>query len=164
MGTERGLDDLARRLVATATSLGANVATAESCTGGMVGAVVTGVPGSSAAYLGGCVTYSNEAKVRLLGVSAEVLERDGAVSERCAAQMAAGVRERLGATVGVSITGVAGPDGGSPEKPVGTVWIGVAVAAGATAMRYHFPGDREAVRQASAAAAISALLDALESG
>ena len=109
---------------------GKTLATAESCTGGLIAKRITDLAGCSDVFLGGCVTYSNEAKERLLGVSHETLERFGAVSEQTAAEMAKGARERLGADVAVSATGIAGPGGGSAEKPVGTVYVGFSTAEG----------------------------------
>ena len=104
---------------------GITLATAESCTGGLVSRKITNVPGSSECFLGGAVTYTNELKSELLGVGVEVLEKYGAVSRQCAEQMARGAAEYLGADIGVSVTGIAGPGGGSEEKPVGTVYIAV---------------------------------------
>ena len=106
------------------------MAVAESCTGGLIAKRITDISGCSGVFMGGCVTYTNEVKQKLLGVRAETLERFGAVSEETAAEMARGVRERLGADVGVSATGVAGPTGGSDETPVGTVFIGVSTESG----------------------------------
>src|SRR5207253_2793723 len=100
-------------------------ATAESCTGGMIGEMLTAVPGSSAYYLGGVISYANEVKVRVLGVSEETLLQHGAVSRSCVEEMAQGVRRLTGATWGVAVSGVAGPDGGTPDKPVGTVHVAV---------------------------------------
>jgi nicotinamide-nucleotide amidase len=125
---------------------GWRLAVAESCTGGLLGGRVTDVPGSSAWFAGGVIAYANDAKVAQLGVAPDVLAAHGAVSEPVARAMAEGVRARLGATVGVSITGIAGPDGGSPEKPVGTVVM--AVAAETTVVRtYRLMGERQTVRQ-----------------
>ena len=136
---------------------GATVATAESCTGGLLGARLTAFAGSSDYYLGGVIAYANEAKIRELGVPEELLARDGAVSEGVACAMAEGVRRRFGATHALSITGTAGPDGGTPEKPVGTVWIGLADAAGARAELHRFVGDRALVRQWSTQMALNML-------
>ena len=121
---------------------GLTVAVAESCTGGFVLNRLTNVPGSSAYVAGGVVAYGNGVKVDALGVSGAALDEEGAVSEAVARQMARGIRDRLGADVGVSTTGVAGPSGGTPEKPVGTVWIGYADAAGDEARRLSLTGDR----------------------
>jgi len=102
------------------------IATAESCTGGLIGAALTSIDGSSASFHGGIIAYDNTVKTKLLGVSPSVLGKYGAVSEKTAQRMAAGAVERLGVDMAVSVTGIAGPNGGSDEKPVGTVWIGVA--------------------------------------
>jgi nicotinamide-nucleotide amidase len=138
-------------------SRGWTVATAESCTGGMVAARLTDVPGSSRAFVGGAVAYSDDLKRALLGVPADVLARDGAVSPEVAQAMAAGARERLGADVGVSVTGIAGPDGGSEDKPVGLVYLHVSSPAGAEGIRMDVPGGREIVRARAATAALQML-------
>jgi len=114
-------------------------------------------------FLGGVVSYANAAKRDLLGVPQEVLDRVGAVSAECAEALSTGVRERLKADVAVSVTGIAGPDGGTPQKPVGLVYIGVATAASATVERCLFAGDREAVRRQASDRALVLLLDALRS-
>jgi nicotinamide-nucleotide amidase len=136
---------------------GATVATAESCTGGLVTKLLTDVPGSSEYVLGGVVTYSNESKVDLIGVRIEDLEAHGAVSEIVARAMAEGVRSRLGATYGLSATGIAGPGGGSAEKPVGMVWLACASERGTEARMIRLPGDREFVRVGSANAVLDLL-------
>ena len=125
---------------------GLTVALAESCTGGLVGHRLTNVPGSSAYLCGGVVAYADGAKQALLGVRAETLAAHGAVSEETAAEMAAGARRALGAGIGLAITGIAGPDGGTPAKPVGTVCLGLASAAGVVARRYQFWGTRDWVK------------------
>lgn len=138
------------------------VATAESCTGGMVAARLTDRAGSSAYVVGGVVSYSNGAKVALLGVPEKTLAAHGAVSEETAAAMAAGALERFGADFALSTTGVAGPGGGSPEKPVGTVCFGLAVAGGeVTTRRLQLPGDRADVRERSVTVALHLLRSAL---
>jgi nicotinamide-nucleotide amidase len=121
------------------------LALAESCTGGLISRRIARIAGSSAYYLGGVVSYANGAKIELLGVKPDTLEKYGAVSEQTAKEMARGIRERTGATVALSVTGVAGPSGGSPEKPVGTVWMGTAQAGGEEARRFHFFGNRERI-------------------
>jgi nicotinamide-nucleotide amidase len=132
--------------------------TAESCTGGLVGSMLTAVPGSSAYYLGGSVTYANSEKVRQLGVSQKTLDSVGAVSEECVLEMACGARERAGADWAVSLSGIAGPDGGSTDKPVGTVWVGLAGPDGRkVARRYHWPGERNRVRTLAAYWALNLL-------
>lgn len=133
-------------------------ATAESCTGGLIGAALTDIPGSSAWYRGGVISYANDAKIRLLGVSAAILAARGAVSEEVALAMARGACEALGADIGLASTGIAGPDGGSPAKPVGTVWLGWAWRGGVQAKVFHFSGDRAAVRAQAVQAALSGLL------
>lgn len=153
---------LAERLLALRQVGGFTVATAESCTGGLVGALITAVPGSSAYYLGGVVSYANSAKTSLLGVDAATLDRFGAVSEETAREMAIGARLGLGADFALSITGIAGPDGGTVEKPAGLVYIGVATPRGALVRRHLFAGDRRAVRAQAAAAALRWLVDAVE--
>jgi nicotinamide-nucleotide amidase len=125
---------------------GLTVATAESCTGGLVAHRLTNVPGSSAYVRGGVVAYANEAKQRLLGVASTTLASHGAVSEEAAAEMAAGARQSLGADIAVSTTGIAGPDGGTPEKPVGTVCLGLSSADETLAARYQFWGTRDWVK------------------
>lgn len=121
---------------------GASLAVAESCTGGLIANQLTEVPGSSDYFLFSGVTYANEAKVQVLGVSADTLKNSGAVDEQTALEMAVGARKIAGATYGLSTTGIAGPGGGTPEKPVGTVCIGLAGPRGATARRHHFPFGR----------------------
>ena len=125
---------------------GYTVATAESCTGGLLAGRLTEVPGSSHYFNEGVITYSNEAKIARLGVPRELIEAHGAVSEEVALAMARGVRERAGATFGIGITGIAGPGGGTAEKPVGLVYIGLADDEGANAIRMVFPGDRHFIR------------------
>ena len=122
---------------------GRTLAVAESCTGGALAARLTSVPGASRAFFGGVVAYSNAAKVDLLGVDPDAIESDGAVSEAVALQLAAGARQRLGAAVGVATTGVAGPTGGTPEKPVGTVWLAYDDGETQRAVRLHLTPDRE---------------------
>ena len=154
---ERMLDQLAAALLARKQTL----ATAESCTGGLVGAALTGLPGSSAWYLGGVVAYANELKIRLLGVPAEILAAHGAVSLETARAMAAGACAATGADYAIAITGIAGPAGGTPEKPVGLVFVAVAAPHGTATFKHHFSGSRADVRHAAAEAALRHLLDAL---
>jgi len=125
---------------------GKTCATAESCTGGLVGGAITSVSGSSEVFLGGIISYANEVKMNVLGVPREVLDSVGAVSSECAAAMAEGARRLTGADVAVSTTGIAGPGGGSAEKPVGLVWFGLATAEGTRTEKAIFRGDREGVR------------------
>jgi len=138
------------------------LATAESCTGGWVSRVLTAVPGSSIWFERGFVTYSNAAKHEMLGVSSEVLLREGAVSEGTVRAMAEGALARSRAQVAVAITGIAGPGGGTAEKPVGTVWFAWARLGKETlAQRWRFDGDREAVRRRSVAVALEGVFAAL---
>jgi nicotinamide-nucleotide amidase len=157
-----GGDSLAAALGRVLVERGLTLATAESCTGGMAGSLITAVAGSSRYFKGGAVCYANEEKVRQLGVSEATLARHGAVSEECAREMAAGMRERSGADVAVSVTGVAGPDGGSPDKPVGTVWLAVA-GPGETMRCKHFvwPGARDSIRSLAAHWALALVLRAV---
>jgi len=133
---------------------GLTLATAESCTGGLVSARLTAVPGASAVFKGGVVSYANEVKESALRVPPEVLERHGAVSAEAAKAMAEGVRTQLGTDVGVAVTGVAGPDGGTEEKPVGLVFVHAVGPSGEEARRSELPGDREMIRGRATAAAL----------
>lgn len=152
------LDPLLREIQDGLQSRGATVATAESCTGGLVASLLTERAGSSAVYLGGVSAYANAVKTGLLGVPDALLTRHGAVSAEVAEAMARGARDRLGATYAVSLTGVAGPGGGSAEKPVGTVYCGVAGPRGAHAVRLNLTGERGAIRRGAAEAALRLLL------
>jgi len=130
------------------------VSTAESCTGGLVAAAIVDVPGASAVFPGGAVTYAESVKTALLGVSEELIRERGVVSRDVAAAMAEGARRRFGTDLAVSTTGIAGPDGGTPEAPVGRVYIGVAIDGKTVVFREDLPGDREAVRCAATEKAI----------
>lgn len=141
---------------------GWTLAVAESCTGGMIGARITAVSGSSDYFVGGVIAYANAVKVDLLGVREDVLFREGAVSDVVACAMAAGVRARLSADVALSVTGVAGPTGGTPDKPVGTVYIGLATPSGVAAEHFCFEGKRDAIRAAACTAALNLLEAALD--
>jgi nicotinamide-nucleotide amidase len=134
------------------------MACAESCTGGLIAAACTSVAGSSDWFERGFVTYSNEAKMQLLGVGAALLERHGAVSEEAARAMAAGALARAPVQLAVASTGIAGPGGAVPGKPVGTVWLAWGTAASVQAERLQLPGDRSAVREATVLAALDRLL------
>jgi len=159
---DTGARGLAARLAAAATGLGLKIATAESCTGGLVAKTVTDLPGSSACYVGGVVAYADDVKVRQLGVDPGVLRSRGAVSRPVALQMARGALRRFSADVALAVTGIAGPGGGTPAKPVGTVWMAVALANGtATARRHRFAGDRETVRERSVAEVLGMALAAV---
>lgn len=140
------------------------MATAESCTGGMIAAACTDLAGSSAWFERGFVTYSNEAKTELLGVPADLIQAHGAVSEPVARAMVQGAITQSPAKVAVAVTGVAGPTGGSAEKPVGTVWFGFATPAGVVTELRQFDGDRAAVRGATVQHALSRLVEILSPG
>lgn len=156
------LAGLVRRVAEKLADRGWTLATAESCTGGWIAKCCTDRPGSSEWYERGVVSYSNRAKVELLGVDAATLDREGAVSRPVALQMAEGARQRFGVDVAAAVTGIAGPDGGSADKPVGTVWLAWALpGAPVQAELRHFEGDREAVRRLTVAAALQGLLERL---
>lgn len=136
------------RVLAILEKRGFTIATAESCTGGMVSGMLTNEPGASKVFRGGVCVYSNDLKTSLVGVSLQTIETFGAVSAEVAEAMAAGVKERLGASVGVSVTGIAGPEGGSEEKPVGTFYIGFAGSDGVVfSQRFHYSGNRQSIRR-----------------
>lgn len=131
------------------------LALAESCTGGLISHRITRIAGSSAYFVGGAVTYANEAKVKFLGVDPTTLAKYGAVSEQTALEMSRGIRERTGASIGLSVTGIAGPSGGTPEKPVGTVWIGLARRDKHEARQFQFHGERERIILGTSQAALN---------
>ncbi|HVD61558.1 MAG TPA: competence/damage-inducible protein A [Gemmatimonadaceae bacterium] len=158
-----GGSDLAAVVLDMCKADGIRIAVAESCTGGLLGARITSVPGSSAVFLGGVLAYDNSVKTELLGVDAAMIEETGAVSEVVAAAMARGVRTRLSADLGIAITGIAGPGGGTSEKPVGTVWI--ALDGRVTKARgLRLIGDRTEVRQRAAQSALDLVRRALQTG
>ncbi|WP_198371507.1 CinA family protein [Roseomonas rosulenta] len=148
--------DQARVLLATLEARGLTLATAESCTGGLIAAALTAIAGSSSVVMAGFVTYSNEAKMRMVGLRAETLAAHGAVSEPVAREMAEGALAAAQVDIALSCTGIAGPGGATPGKPVGLVFIGCARRGGPTVVQRHvFPGDRAAVRAATVAAALA---------
>lgn len=151
----------AETLLRLCRAKGLKLAMAESCTGGLVSAALTEIAGSSDVFIGGAVTYANEAKRDIIGVSSESLEKYGAVSEQVAEEMALGACKVFHAHIAASITGIAGPSGGSPEKPVGTVYIGVALNGVAHVSHHLFSGDRRAIREQSAEAALNMLISQL---
>lgn len=154
--------ELAARVVARLIETGRTLATAESCTGGLIAARITDVAGCSAVFLGGCVTYTNDIKIALLGVDPATVAAHTEVSAEVAREMARGARARLGADLAVSATGFAGPGGGTPQNPAGTVYIALATAHGETAWRLEL-GDigREAVREGVVAEVFRRILDEL---
>ena len=161
---EEGEADMATAVVALARKKGISVSCAESCTGGLVGAGITGVPGSSSVFLGSAVCYSNGAKTSILGVGRALLEAHGAVSGECAAEMARGARRVFGSDLAIAVTGIAGPEGGTADKPVGTVWFGVSAPAGERSFIRNLAGDRTHIRRWSTAIALEALWRNLKEG
>ena len=156
---DAGLRARAQALGRALAARGARLATAESCTGGGIAQAVTAVAGSSAWFERGFVTYSNDAKIELLGVAAATLAAFGAVSGETVVEMAQGALARAHAEIAVAVSGIAGPDGGSADKPVGTVWLAWAMNGRAPRVRrYHFDGDRDAVRRAAVLAALDGVL------
>ncbi len=143
---------------------GWRLAAAESCTGGLIGHRLTNIPGSSTYYQGSVAAYAYEAKVRLLGVKWETLERYGAVSRETVLEMARGVRQALAADLGISVSGIAGPGGGTLEKPVGTTWIGLSAPNYEDAWLYHWPGNRLQVKEQSAEEALRRAVEFLKVG
>ena len=157
--------DLAEAVLAACRARGWHLATAESCTGGLVAAALTAIADSSDVVARGFVAYSNEAKMELLGVSSDTIVQDGAVSAQTAAAMARGAVARAGVDLAVSITGVAGPGGGTTQKPVGLVYLGIATRDGASRVeRRMFPGDRTAIRRAALIDALQMLRDGAKPG
>jgi len=153
------MEKLMQRLADLLTEREVMVATAESCTGGLIGDTLTSVPGSSSYYEGGVISYSNALKQRFLNVAAETLERHGAVSEQTAREMALGIRNAADVDVGIATTGIAGPGGGTPEKPVGLVYIGLASDGRVTVQKHVFDGSRRENKTATCRAALQMLYD-----
>ena len=154
---------LAPQVVRQFTEKGLTLGTAESLTAGLIAATVADVSGASAVLMGGVVSYDPRVKHEVLGVSQEVIDTVGVVSEACALQMASGARKLLKVDVALSATGVAGPTGGTAENPVGTVWLGVSTAKGTVARRFQFDGDRQSVRRQTVETALRLALDVLSS-
>jgi PncC family amidohydrolase len=158
-----GLVALAEQLQGICLGRRLTLALAESCTGGLVATTITDVAGSSGYFLGGVVSYSDEAKAALLDVPSATLEAHGAVSAQVAKAMAEGARARFGAAIAASVTGVAGPEGGSDEKPVGLTYVGLATAAAVDVRRFQFAGDRAGNREAATRAVLEWLVEAAPS-
>lgn len=157
------LIEKAEKLIALAKEKNITLGTAESCTGGLIGATLVNISGASAVFWGGIISYDNSVKENILGVKAKTLRTVGAVSEDCALQMAKGACRLLGTDLAVSVTGIAGPTGGTPTKPVGTVFIAVANKDGqALCTENHFSGDREAVRNQTVEKALTLLTKTVE--
>lgn len=161
---EEGETDIATAVVALARKRGVSISCAESCTGGLVGSGLTEVPGASSVFLGSAVCYSNRAKISLLAVDRGLIEAHGAVSGECAVEMARGARRAFGSDLAVATTGIAGPDGGTAEKPVGTVWFGVSGPAGERSFVRKLAGDRSHIRRWSTAIALETLWRHLKEG
>jgi PncC family amidohydrolase len=138
------------------------LATAESCTGGLIGHKITNIPGCSDYYLGGVIAYANEVKINQLGVSAETLEKHGAVSQETVIEMARGVCERYHAEVGLSVSGIAGPGGGTQEKPIGLIWIGLSTPVIEASWQYTWRGNRQEIKEQAADQALRLLVEALK--
>lgn len=153
------MDGVASELVALLAEKNLTLATAESCTGGLLAGRVTSVSGASSVYMGGIVSYDNSVKRAQLGVPAETLAAHGAVSAETATAMADGARMRIGTSLGVSTTGIAGPTGAVPGKPVGTVYIAVSGLGDTLALRHNFSGDRDSIRAQACDAALLMLID-----
>jgi PncC family amidohydrolase len=153
---------LAARVGERCLALGLRIVTVESCTGGLLGHLITETPGSSGYYVGGFVTYGDDAKGAMVGVPAEVLRAHGAVSAQTAMAMAIGGRAQTGAEIGVSVTGIAGPDGGSAAKPVGLTYVAVADDAGTLVRRYSWTGSRTENKRESARAALELVLERIQ--
>ncbi len=156
------MESLLQKIAVVLLAQGRTLGTAESCTGGLVGAALTSLPGSSAWFLGGIIAYSNSLKTHLLGVPSETLAAHGAVSAETAQAMALGAKKRTGSDWTVALTGIAGPDGGTPEKPVGLVYIALAVPGTeeSTVFEHRFSGSRTEIRTAATQAALQHVLDA----
>ena len=155
------MDMLLQQIAAALTARKQTLATAESCTGGLAGVAATRLPGSSAWYLGGIIAYSNDLKIRLLGVPPEILAAHGSVSPETARAMAEGIRARTRADYAVGITGIAGPDGGTKEKPVGLVFMALAGPAGTHVFEHRFAGTRSDIRAVAVETALRHVLEAL---
>ena len=161
-GMKEDIRSLALALVSALSKKGMKIAFAESCTGGMAGAAVTEISGSSAVFLGSAVTYSNEAKMKILGVLDTTLAEHGAVSSQCAEEMANGARKIYDADIAISVTGIAGPNGGTPEKPVGTVWFALSTKDKTSSSMSSFKGTRQTIRESSVKKILSLILGGLE--
>jgi len=156
------LNALARDIGEVLSARGMTLALAESCTGGLLGHTVTGIAGASRYFLGGVTCYSNASKVTLLHVRAETLREFGAVSEQCAEEMVAGIMRLFVADVAVAVTGIAGPDGGCDEKPVGTVFVAIGTAERREVHKYCFKGERASIREQATTAALACLYNLLQ--
>lgn len=155
------MEGIEKALVLKLLEKNMKISTAESCTGGLIASKITDIPGSSGCFDAGVVTYSNQQKHKLIGVKNETLEQFGAVSEETALEMCLGVKKLTNSDIAVSVTGIAGPGGGTPEKPVGTVWIGICSDNTHKALRFLFEGNREQVRLQTAEKALELAFECL---
>jgi PncC family amidohydrolase len=153
------LKRLSTRVGELLTKSNQTISTAESCTGGLLSHVLTGVSGSSQYFIGGVVAYSNQIKEAVLGVSSTTLESFGAVSEQTAREMAEGIRQKFNTDIGLSTTGIAGPTGGTPNKPVGLVWIGISTPSKSNAHECHFDADRDGVKNRTVELLLKVLIE-----
>ena len=153
---------LAEKLIEEAALRNVTIALAESCTGGMIAGVLTDIPGASKVFLGSAVTYSNEAKIDILGVDPDIINDHGAVSSYCAEKMAEGAKRIFRSEIALSVTGIAGPDGGSAEKPVGTVWFGISSNDATYTLKKQFSGERALIRNSAVKTALEALLERVQ--
>lgn len=153
---------LAEKLIEEAALRNVTIALAESCTGGMIAGVLTDIPGASKVFLGSAVTYSNEAKIDILGVDPDIINDHGAVSSHCAEKMAEGAKRIFRSEIALSVTGIAGPDGGSAEKPVGTVWFGISSNDATYTLKKQFSGERALIRNSAVKTALEALLERVQ--
>lgn len=153
---------LAERLVEEAASRNMTIALAESCTGGLIAGSLTNVPGASVVFLGSAVTYSNEAKIDILRVDPRIINEYGAVSSECAEKMSEGAKRIFRSEIALSVTGIAGPDGGSEEKPVGTVWFGISSNDATYTFKKQFSGERAFIRNSAVKTALEALLERVQ--
>ena len=153
---------LAEKLIEEAALRNVTIALAESCTGGMIAGVLTDIPGASKVFLGSAVTYSNEAKIDILGVDPDIINDHGAVSSYCAEKMAEGAKRIFRSEIALSVTGIAGPDGGSAEKPVGTVWFGISSNDATYTFKKQFSGERALIRNSAVKTALEALLERVQ--
>jgi len=156
--------ELARELIGLLERLGHTVSFAESCTGGLVSACITSVPGASVVYKGGIVAYANEIKQAMLDVDPEILDSKGSVSMECAEAMARSAAVRFATDYALSVTGIAGPEGGSAEKPVGTVWFGLAARGRISAVKACFPGNRTEIRAAATQKGLELIVARVKTG
>lgn len=160
--TTRGPENIREAVILEAGKRGLTICAAESCTGGLLGGALTETPGSSSVFIGSAVCYSNDAKIRVLGVSPDLISMHGAVSAECAAAMAGGARRLFGADISCAVTGVAGPDGGSHEKPVGLVWFSIETPWERAVFFRIFSGGREDIRRRSVAEALETIIRSIK--